>query len=746
MFRYAAESAAAIKTVRELLGPDGPFGNDELLRTDLGSRFFLSLTEADPKAALRRLQQTIGTQTKEELLTFTTGRRNILWALQRMAVWKELCPDSARLFLALGGAENETFANNAGGMFVELFSPAYGVVAPTEASLEERFPVLQEAFASDSPERRMLAIRACNAGLETQHFTRSIGAEYQGLRQPPKLWMPKTWGELFDAYRRIWNLLLGVVDNLTQEEQEKAVAVLLERSWGIISIENLAPMVVETLVTLRERPWVKKEVLLNTIVRILRYAENIPTLQKDALLDLKEQLTGNDFPSLMKRYISMDLLEDYFDTSGKPVTEHTEKIEPLAKQALKDPALLTPELAWLVTEQARHGYEFGYLLGKQDNDHSLLSSLLTAQRNAGEKPSAFFLGGYLRTLFEKDTARWEEQLDALANDSKLMSLVPELTWRSGMTDRAALRVLTMAKKGLITAATMRVLRFGNATKDISEPVFTQWIEFLLSVPERSAITLALDLSNVYFLRAKHVAPKDLTFSLLTHPLLFQKRDGPIDTMEEYYWAKLAEAFIRDYPEKSLELAEVMLQHLGAEGAVVHDFQSETSKILDQITRSNPTEAWHIITKYLGPPIDGRAYRITHWLQGGAFDHNEGILPFIPLEELWRWVDADIETRSWYLASFVPKILIREPGKICLAREVLIRYGSRDDVRRNLMSNFSSEGWMGPASNHYRAKKEMLMAFRAEEENENVKRWIDEYIESLDQYINKAQGSEEREEF
>ena len=40
MFRYAAESEAASRVVEDLLGPNGPFQNDENLKTRLGSRFF----------------------------------------------------------------------------------------------------------------------------------------------------------------------------------------------------------------------------------------------------------------------------------------------------------------------------------------------------------------------------------------------------------------------------------------------------------------------------------------------------------------------------------------------------------------------------------------------------------------------------------------------------------------------------------------------------------------------------------
>lgn len=122
------------------------------------------------------------------------------------------------------------------------------------------------------------------------------------------------------------------------------------------------------------------------------------------------------------------------------------------------------------------------------------------------------------------------------------------------------------------------------------------------------------------------------------------------------------------------------------------------------------------------------------------------MSLVPSEEVWRWVDADIEKRAWYVASFVPPLLFRTPEKLCLAREVLVRYGDREDVRGSLMANFSTEGWTGPESLHYEKKKQRLLDFRKEEQNEKVRRWIDGYVAALNKQIEQAKVREEREDW
>jgi hypothetical protein len=116
-----------------------------------------------------------------------------------------------------------------------------------------------------------------------------------------------------------------------------------------------------------------------------------------------------------------------------------------------------------------------------------------------------------------------------------------------------------------------------------------------------------------------------------------------------------------------------------------------------------------------------------------------IISLFPLDELWNWVDEDIEKRAWYMAYLVSQDL----SEGSLAREILVRYGDREDVRRNLMANFSSDGWSGSASDHYAGKKAWLHSIRENEKDKNVLRWIDEYVDALDKDIKRAKIDEER---
>ena len=142
-------------------------------------------------------------------------------------------------------------------------------------------------------------------------------------------------------------------------------------------------------------------------------------------------------------------------------------------------------------------------------------------------------------------------------------------------------------------------------------------------------------------------------------------------------------------------------------------------ILDKITRKYPLEMWNKLTAYLVIPNDLRSWSISTWLQGrnrryglDAEDELQTALNCIPIDLIWKWIDEDLENRAWYFAySIVPKKLFREEGKTCLAREMLMRYGHLEPVRRNFSCSFNSGGWSGPDSLHWVEQKQMLEDFQ-----------------------------------
>lgn len=746
--RYLGASDSGAKLAVEILGTQGIYSDGSLLETDLGGDFFLSLSDVDPKASLQRLQATVGTWNFDKRLSFVSGRRQVVTALERIAVWDECFQEAARLLLLLAEAENESWGNNATGLFAGLFTLGQGQVAPSEASPEKRFPVLREALQSESANVRKIGYKAADEALESNHFTRLGGLEEQGLRVAPKMWTPKTWGEVFDAYRRVWNTLQSRISIIPEDERAEVVSILLGRARGLVLYANLAAMVSETLRKLAGENEEQRKRVLTAVIEVLFYDKN--ELGPDTVREfeqLRAELTGTSYHDMLVRYVGMSLLEDQFDRDGQEKNEVGRIFKELAEQSVQDTDKLKKELPWLVTNEAQNGIRFGYELGLADSDWQLLKLVVDAHKQNNKSEEAFLLGGYFRAIFEQDFKRWEDELDRINSDVVLFNLLPEITFRSGMSEGAAQRILNQAKKGVVPVERLRMFTYGSVFKDLSQSVFHEWTDHLVGLSNRFALSLALNFFHFFYVRkeAKYSLPEKRAYDLLTHAVLLQKQPRPSSQgMDEYYWTGIGTQFIGLYPNRAVQLAKVILQHYGEDGNILGGSFSKTDEVLNKIAKMFIEDVWQILSSYLGPPMDLRAFEIRNWLRGGEhYLEKQGTLYYFSSENVFQWVDASIEPRAWYLASFVPPLLFRDPNKTCYAREVLVRYGERDDVKRNLAANFSTEGWSGPGSVHYQNKKAKLLEFKADETNSNVIKWIDEYVASLEYSATRERIEEER---
>jgi hypothetical protein len=746
MFRYAAGSETATALVHQLLSAEGPFADGSFLQDPNGAAFFLGLTEASPETALVRLEATLGTWSDEQVKAFRQGRDKIVWALERIAVWEPLFQRAARLLLKLAINENETlYTNNSTGTFVDLFSLGFGNLAPTEASPTERFPILEEAFTL-GPIAQSIAIKSLSSALDI-HMTRIIGAENQGLKKKPKLWHPPLWNEIHDAYKTAWKLLFDQLDSLPDTQRKEAMKVITQNAQSLGRMEVFYEMVVQSLKELSKKLYTNKNDIITSVIHILSYGKDtLGDTERKAWEDLRDELVGTDFSSQLNRYVGLDLFEDHYDPIDKKINISDTKIEALAEEAISDPSLLDAELSWLITNKARHSYTFAYKLGQKDKDFSLYTKLLSAYGSEKiEFGAIFFLSGYLRAMFERDKIRYEACIDTFAIDPQWQKVLPELVWRAGITDTVFNKMLSLVESGIIEVWSLAQFVYGTEIQILSEELIQKLICMLIKNGSRQGAEIGLSLFNAYYLRdeeSQKTLPEELTSELLFNDALFSRPEETYrsDGMEDYHWNLIAKRFIELYPKKALPIAEKLLDNAGQNGGLADRGDKYIYEILNKITSIDPSGVWKIVMRNLD---DKGFFIMRSWLSGEEMFNrrtsSNKIISLFPLDELWSWVDEDIEKRAWYMAYLVSQDL----SENSLAKQILIRYGDREDVRRNLMANFSSDGWSGSASEYYAGKKAWLIGIREKEKDRNVLRWIDEYIATLDKDIERAKIDEER---
>lgn len=106
----------------------------------------------------------------------------------------------------------------------------------------------------------------------------------------------------------------------------------------------------------------------------------------------------------------MKLLEDNFDAEGNYSDAAGAVLMQLVADAVATPELMTPELLWLVTDEAKNGFQFGQLLGQAD-DLTPWSRIVSTWIGAGEHRSDFFIAGYFSAWYVKKIDLWQQLVE-----------------------------------------------------------------------------------------------------------------------------------------------------------------------------------------------------------------------------------------------------------------------------------------------------------------------------------------------
>ncbi len=737
---YVTVTEKGKEITKILLGQHGIFSSGKLLQDMFGTRLFSKLTEADPESAVKCLTGTIGTWSSQELEKYDL-RRDIVFALEKITWWQDLFYEGTVLLLQLAEAENEPgIANNASGVFTALFSPGYGKVAATETPPLKRFSIIEEIFRSGSDKRISLALQACNAALESTHFSRMISGEGPWYGRDFKPWMPKTFGELFDYYRTVWKFVEEQSSKLKSNLQIQSADILTSRSREIIRIQDLADMVIKTLDILSKNPNVDKEKIVDAIGLILKYeTSNLTAKSIENLQEIDKWITGSDYHSKLRRFVGMRLFLEVDDSKDD------EKLIELAEEGINK-SLLKNEIKWLVRKNVKKAHRFGYQVGKKDKGFSLLSAIIVEQKKTTiEDQDLSFLAGYCSAIFEVNQDKCDQVLDVLSRSKKTVQWVPGLLYgsRINFRDKDLVRLIRLAARNEIKLIEFNRLIYGGVTRLVTENTFMKMVS-LLKKKEESYFIL-VELYNQYFLtlNTSSTLPESITLSLLTSGFIIKKSQGEISYMDIFSYVQIAKKFVNQYPKSGLQLIKKLLEKGNEENSFLSKYSSQFEEILTELTSKTPDEVWSLIKQYLGPPIDIIAFRLRNWLRGSNFfEKSPGAITLFNPELIFKWADEDQSYNAILLAYVVPNTLRKDGTGICWAREVLVKYGSLDKVRHELIANFHTEGFSGSEVEHFAKKKAELIEIKKDETDLNVIKWINEYEADLNVDIKRAKQFEE----
>lgn len=746
MFRFAGDAATA-HVIDDVLRPDGIFAEHSVLTSAKGSRFLSTLAEANPAAVLRLLEATVAKWTDQELRDFKQDRQNVVWALEKIAVWPAYTVRAIQVLARFAANENADFSNNSTGTLVGLFRIGPEAAA-TESSPESRLPALVKLLRAPVDAERLLGLKAIESALDSRGMgMRIVGPEYQGLRQRAKLWIPATYGDWWQAQLIYFQALIDETRNWpTSMRAEVCLALLkaVEQQIKTPPCTELAFQVLDALVCndamapgkLNEFFWHWQE-----------YAdhEKHPAIA-NKLRGIERRYTRRNLASRFQRYVIdvdwMEWDEDFREGHQKGKNRAKTLVNALARRIARHPEKLI-EVQHLLAPAANTPalWHFGDQLGLNDQARALLTTLT---RLALETDHQVCLHGYLSAIRRGDSKFYLSTVASFLNEKATAWLGVSIALRSDYEDELFVQCLGALEKRWVEPRLFGMLRFGKVIESLPaervERLFSQLHEF----GTEESLFLMVELLDSLPLNDSSPFSSDFVFEVVSRAI---PGEGGRDVMRGYYWKNVCLKLIKWDGARALPLLDALLTEMGKVYRLSYDTYAEP--LANDLVRTDPAGAWDIVKKHVEESLPKWRSDLLNWLKGGlsTFEEREqrGAIADLPVSEILKWIEEDPEPRAVLMAHAAPRTLDDAAGGR-LTRELLHRYARFDGVPSGISATFRSGGWTGPTIDYLKRKRDKFRQWLAAGFEAEVTQWIEAEIESLDRDIQREEIDEERSRF
>ena len=683
----------AFKMVEKLVKADvnNPFFNEENLSSGLGSKLFLAMSTVNPAAMALSLKTVLGnkeiTWLKEKFNG--EGRRNVVWALERLCFASESYQDGVMVLARLAEAENEEIGNNASGQFVQLF---HIVLAGTEVDLKTRLQTLK-SLVKDNNVNIPLLVRCFDAAFRNGGFSKMCGAEKFGFENK-KDYSPNTWNEVYDYWNGCSDLLLEWMEE--NPEVADYLAGMVEDNvyhWARGGQKDVLVPLMKRIAEIKGYHWDGGYNALAKTVHTFGISAEVLGVE-----ELMEQLKNGSFKTKLNeaRYI----LHGKYHFGDKEQFELTEKLfSPLADEFLEKKIYLDSDEVKLLLEDNEYiPIEFVKRLATESSDEQLGDLYSTISTLLMPKPEEYyspFLG--LLTSYSKDRKPLEGFLKGLRNSKRELLYVALMAGTDDNILTHFHQLVCEEQDGVLKVDFLPIyLRY---FRSYGEERYLLILKALKDVfPDRPNDLVSYVETERFMLR-KDDHPE--TVAIVKAALLNFKIDGDSGRMLNEYSRFLVETlqlwhdveFAKRVNKKMIEVYNTQMVHLSMEG------------VFTELLKDYFDEVWtDFVTAFLGEDTFLFYYQVKDEL-GSGFGFGKGPL-FDVDESLIKQLCIDNpKSAPSRIAAMVPLFDTLEDGKEAEQFSkwvlwLLDNFGEQKEVRSSISANLGSFTWTGNVSPYY----------------------------------------------
>lgn len=722
-------------------GPQGPFGQAEMILSGRGSRFFRSLVEVNPEAASRALSNVLAKLSYEELFMINGDvRRNLVGALEKLCFHKSCFKESANSLLLLASAENERWSNNATGLFKQLFRT---FLSGTEAPPSLRIKVIDSALGSNSDPIRKLSVEALEQVIDTYGGFRVVGAEYQGSGEPLSEWRPKVWGEVFEYWEQALQRLCKLVlegDPLSSV----AKAAIARHIRGLMhngQVDTLDP-IIRKIVESEGPLWPEA---LDSIKDSLRYeGDKMPAEGKAKLEEWIRLLTPFDLGDRLKLHVTKPPYEHEKGKDGHYIDLAAENAKALAVELSSNIDSIIPHLKDLLTGEQRQAYWFGKkLVQSACKWEPLLSEIIDRMIKIG-KPNISLLLGILNGIYTCDSSQWEIIVKRLSETGELIPYYANIINSGKVTPDQLSFLVELTAQNKINPISSETFTYGRPLEHLSVDTVCKFTRDLAGVSDDAA-WIALDILSMYCHGKQErweqcrAVLADIVIKL---PL---DRDSEQNQNKMYAWQDIVEMLLIS---EGTEFSKVISKNIidsCSDKLNYSDLWHYIKPIIRKIFQQHGRSVWQLFAEAIKNADPMKEYRLNQLLNSGdMFDKKEpSVLAELPDDLLREWCLQQPDIAPEFVARTTDVLLDTAEGFLISprARFLLDNFGDDKEVLSALSANFGSFGWTGSLVPYYQREKTALEILKSHQKA-SVREWVNKRIDYLNKMIEKEKRHDE----
>lgn len=745
-FRFAEGKDAAF-VVEQILKPEGVFSSRAVLTSATGSRFLSTLAEPNPAAVLRLLENTVAACSDAELAEFKSDRQNIVWALEKIAVWPQYTVRALNVLARFAVNENSDYSNNATGTLLGLFLIGPEAAA-TEASPEQRLPALLALLRGSTDAERLLGLKAMGSALNAGGTGfRTVGPEYQGLQPRAKLWRPATYGDWWQAHLLYFRALVAETATWPPALRPQVCSALLDAVSHQIRLQPCAELAFQVLEQLTSDSAMASSQLNKFFWRWQdRDTDEQHAEIEQRIRRLARRYARRDLASRFQRYVlDVDWLEweeDFRERRKLAPTHAKALVAALARRVAANPLRLS-EISHLLTPtiQSPAIWYFGEQLAAGDTHNDLLRPLTESARRTGHVTC---LNGYLTGMRTQSPERFGAWLAEMFQSQDTAALGAEIILRSPYADADFDRCLDALESGWIDPSPFGLLQFGGSMEALPLSRAERLFRSLRAQGTPEALQMLIGLMNAGAPDQPLPCGPEFIFAIAVETI-----PGPrvLGHHFRYSWSRACERLVKEAPSLAKPLLEAILVAMGNEFGL--SYENTVEELANKLVSLDPEGAWQVTARQFEGTLPKWRSDLYHWLKGGigTMDEREprGPIAAMPERSILAWIEVDPNERAALIAhAALPTLDDEHGGK--LTRQLLIRYGHISGVKSGISASFHSGGWTGPASLHLKGRRDTLRKWLAAGFEYPVAQWIEQEIEGHDREIQREEIREERDHF